>query len=435
MNNKKNALPLLMMFLLFFVIAFATNLNGPFGKILKEQFEFSNMQSQLGTMIFFLSYLFMGIPSSWLIRAQGYKKAAIIALIIAAVATLGIYMVGIIALKDPVSNKNLAIYLYLACNFILGAAMCILNNVVNPMLTVLGSKKGANQRLNFGGALNSFGGTLAPAIAGLLIGSAASGQISISAVNPLLFLALSIFILVSIGLFFVEIPEPIIAKKIKGEKDQHSALSFRHLKFGIIAIFFYVGLEVSIPNIAFLYMTDPVSSSGLAIQNGVAGVIVGTYWLLMLIGRLIGGALGKIFSSRQMIITVSSVAIFLITVAILIPENILVKMPAINGSFGVEFYLVPFSILLLTLTGLCTSVMWPGIFNLAVDGLGKYTNQGSGLFMTMAFGGGIIPLLQGRIADIIGFQQSYIVPLAAAIIIFLFGFWGYKNINLNIPIE
>ncbi len=110
MNNKKNVLPLIMMFLLFFVIAFATNLNGPFGKILKEQFKFSNMQSQLGTMIFFLSYLFMGIPSSGLIRLQGYKKAAIIALIIAAVATFGIYMVGVIALKNPVQNINLAIY-------------------------------------------------------------------------------------------------------------------------------------------------------------------------------------------------------------------------------------------------------------------------------------------------------------------------------------
>ena len=435
MNNKKNALPLIMMFLLFFVIAFATNLNGPFGKILKEQFEFSNMQSQLGTMIFFLSYLFMGIPSSWLIREQGYKKAAIIALIIAAVATFGIYLVGVIALKNIYANKNLAIYLYLACNFILGASMCILNNVVNPMLTVLGSKKGANQRLNFGGALNSLGGTLAPAIAGLLIGSAASSQISISAVNPLLFLALGIFILVSIGLFFIEIPEPIIARKNSNDKNQHSALSFHHLKFGIIAIFFYVGLEVSIPNIAFLYMTDPISNSGLAIQNSVAGVIVGTYWFLMLIGRLVGGALGKVYTSRQMIITVSSVAIFFLTAAIIIPENILVKMPAINSSFGVDFFLVPISILLLTLTGLCTSVMWPGIFNLAVDGLGKYTNQGSGLFMTMAFGGGIIPLIQGRIADLVGFQHSYIVPLLASVFIFIFGFWGYKNINLKIPVD
>jgi len=431
MTRKKNyALPVLMMFLLFFIIAFATNLNGPFGKILKEQFAFSNMQSQLGTMIFFLSYLFMGIPSSWLIRARGYKNAAIIALMTAAIGTFGIFMVGKMALADPVGNKDLAIYTYLLCNFILGAAMCILNNVVNPMLTVLGSKEGANQRLNFGGALNSMGGTLAPMIGGLLIGSAAAGQVSIAAANPLLFLALGIFVVVGVGLFFVNIPEPVIAKKIKGNKDQYSAMSFRHLKFGIITIFFYVGLEIAIPNISFLYMTD-----GLSIPSGVAGVIVGTYWLFMLIGRLIGGALGKIFSSRQMIITVSIAASILIIGAILLPETILVKMPAIDSKFGIEFFEVPIGIMLLTFVGLCTSVMWPGIYNMAVDGLGKYTNQGSGLFMTMVFGGGLIPLLHGQVVDMVGFQLSYFVPLICTIIIFLFAFWGSKNVNKEIPVE
>jgi MFS transporter, FHS family, L-fucose permease len=435
MNQKKNyALPVMMMFLLFFIIAFATNLNGPFGKILKEQFEFSNMQSQLGTLIFFLSYLVMGIPSSWLIRAKGYKSSAIIALITAAIATFGIFIVGKIALADPINNKDIAIYMYLFFNFILGAAMCILNNVVNPMLTVLGSKEGANQRLNFGGAINSIGGTLAPAIGGILIGSAISGQVSISAANPLLFLALGIFLVVGIVLLFVKIPEPPIIRK-KDEKSEFSALSFRHLRFGIIAIFFYVGMEVAIPNISFLYMTDSSSNSGLGMDSGAAGVIVGTYWLLMLVGRLIGGAFGKIFSSRQMVLTVSTTACLFIAGAIFLPETIIVKMPAVNSSFGLDFYNVPIGIMLLTLCGLCTSVMWPGIFNMAVDGLGKYTNQGSGLFMTMVFGGGVIPLVTGQLADMSTFRMSYIIPLFAAFIILMFALWGYKNVNKNIPVE
>jgi MFS transporter, FHS family, L-fucose permease len=435
MNQKKTyVVPVIMMFLLFFIIAFATNLNGPFGKILKEQFEFTNMQSQLGTLIFFLSYLAMGIPSSWIIRAKGYKNAAIIALVTAAVATLGIYSVGRIALADPVNNKDMAIYLYLMFNFILGAAMCILNNVVNPMLTVLGPKEGANQRLNFGGAINSIGATLAPAIGGILIGSAAAGQVSISAANPLLFLATGIFVVVGIVLSLVNIPEPPIVRK-KDEKSKYNALSFRHLKFGIIAIFFYVGMEVAIPNISFLYMTDPVSDTGLGMDSGTAGVIVGTYWLLMLVGRLIGGALGRVFSSKQMVTAVAGLAAILILGAIILPQSIIVKMPAVDSHFSVNFYNVPIGIMLLTLCGLCTSVMWPGIFNMAVDGLGKFTNQGSGLFMTMVFGGGVLPILHGQLADMTGFRLSYFVPLFAALLILSYALWGSKNVNTDIPVE
>jgi FHS family L-fucose permease-like MFS transporter len=312
--------------------------------------------------------------------------------------------------------------------------MCILNNVVNPMLNVLGTKKGANQRLNFGGALNSLGGTLAPAIGGLVIGAAAANEISISAANPLLFIALGIFISVGVGLFFVNIPEPNIVNNKKDINEKYSALSFVHLRFGIIALFFYVGMEVTIPNIAFLYMTDPISKTGLAIDSNIAGVLVGTYWLLMLFGRLIGGMLGKIFSSRQMLITVSSITSFLLILAILIPETIMIKAPTLTSSLRIEFFQVPLSIMLLVLIGLFTSVMWPCIFNLAVDGLGKYTNQGSGLFMTMAVGGGVIPLLHGQIADMIGFHNSYFVPFVAAVIILFFGLKGSKNVNTNIPV-
>ena len=160
-------------------------------------------------------------------------------------------------------------------------------------------------------------------------------------------------------------------------------------------VFLYVGIEVGIPNVANLYMT---SADGLGMATGVAGTIVGAYWFLMLCGRLIGGAIGAKVSSRTMMTVVSSVAILFILAGMFLPSSMTMSLLGAN---------VPVAMLFFVLCGLCTSVMWGAIFNLAVEGLGKYTSIASGLFMVMVCGGGIVPLVQGAVADFAGYINSY----------------------------
>ncbi len=419
-SEKKNyALPIAMMFLLFFIISFVTGLQNPMADILKGQFNLSNAQSQLANLAVFLAYFFMGVPAGKMLENIGYKKSALAALVIGFTGVLILFLAG----------KAESFPLYLFGAFISGFSMCILNAVVNPMLSVLGSSEGANQRLNFGGALNSLGGTLAPLLGGLVVGNIAKPVISDA--NPLLFLAMGIFALVFVVLYMVDIPEPKYVKS-SSDSSKYGPLSFRHFKLGMIAIFFYVGVEVSISNTTLNYLT-----TGLSFDKGIAGSIVGTYWLLMLVGRLTGGVLGKKFSSKQMLTAVSSMAILFITASIFVDPSTQAVMPAFSSkSFSFVMEKVPLSILLIILTGFFLSVMWPCIFNLATQGLGKYTAKGSGYFMTMVVGGGVLPIVQAAVVDKThSFPTSYWVVVIGLSCILYYALIGSKNVNTDIPVE
>jgi FHS family L-fucose permease-like MFS transporter len=192
------------------------------------------------------------------------------------------------------------------------------------------------------------------------------------------------------------------------------ALSHKNLVFGVIAIFLYVGIEVGIPNMANLYMTSP---DGLGMAAGVAGTLVGAYWFLMLCGRLVGGAVGGKVSSRAMMTFVSSLAIVFVLLGMFLPETL--TMSLLDAQ-------VPVGMVCFVLCGLCTSIMWGAIFNLAVEGLGKYTSIASGLFMVMVCGGGLLPLLQGYVADLAGYIPSYWVIIAALAYTLWFALSGSK---------
>lgn len=418
-QNKQNyALPITMMFALFFMIAFVTGLQNPLGQITKSQFNLTDAEAQLPSAAVFLAYLFMGIPAGKMLEKIGYKKSALASLVIGFIGVLISFLAG----------KADSFYIYVFGAFISGFSMCILNAVVNPMLSVLGSEEGANSRLNFGGALNSLGGTLAPLLGGMILGSAVGKTISDA--NPLLYLAMGIFAIVFLVLSMVQIPEPHITVA-STEKNTHSPLSFRHFVLGMVAIFFYVGVEVTLANNTMAYLT-----SGLKYDGGIAGSIVGTYWLLMLVGRLSGGFLAKKFTSKQMLTAVASGALLLVILSILTPSGTKLGMPAFTTD-GFKFVQVPINILFIILCGLCLSVMWPGIFNLATNGLGKYTAQGSGFFMTMVVGGGIIPWIQSQIIDMTGknYPISYWVPVIGLGFILFYALVGSKNVNTDIKVD
>ncbi len=416
MKKNSNVLAIGIMFFLFAMISFVTGLQNPMGVIVKAQFGATNFMSQLGNFANFFAYLFMGLPAGLILKKYGYKVTSLIAV------TVGFVGVGIQFLSGLAGSFGV----YLTGAFVSGFSMCMLNTVVNPMLNTLGGggNKG-NQLIQFGGSLNSLSATIVPILAGYLIGDAASATISDA--NPALFIAMGIFAAAFIIIFFSAIPEPELeAKKNSNEAEEGTvasikgAMSHRNLVFGVIAIFLYTGIEVGIPNISNLYMTSPE----IGISTAVAGTVVGMYWLFMLCGRLIGGAIGAKVSSRTMMITVSSVAIALLVIGMAVPDTF-VKFPAVNTNLSFSLVEIPLGVLFFVLCGFCTSVMWGSIFNLAVEGLGKYTSIASGLFMTMVVGGGILPLIQGAVADV-SYVASFWVPVVALVYILWFALFGSK---------
>ncbi|MCI2082394.1 MAG: MFS transporter [Bacteroidales bacterium] len=443
-TKKQNyTLPIIMMFALFFMIAFVTGLQNPLGVIVKDLVNKhyananANFLSQLGNLMNFLAYACMGIPAGIMLKKIGYKKTALWAIAIGLFGVIVTFLSGI----GEFSTGIFIIYLLGA--FISGFSMCMLNTVVNPMLNTLGGGGNrGNQLIQGGGVFNSLAATIVPVLGGYLMGANSK---SIKDSNAALFLAMGIFALAFIVLALVKIPEPHLKENreaaVSKEKDPHSAWSFRHFVFGIITIFIYVGMEVGIPNIMNLYMNNDSAIQSIILSNqpgvlvsAVAGSIVGVYWLLMLVGRLIGTATGKKVSSKTMLSTVSSIAILLVIAAIFWPKDAVVKMPAFsNMSFSMAT--VPVSFLLLVLCGLCTSVMWGSIFNLAVEGLGKYTEAASGIFMVMVCGGGILPAIQGLIADKAGYMSSYWLIVAGFVCILLYALVFSKNVNPDIKTE
>ncbi len=212
-------------------------------------------------------------------------------------------------------------------------------------------------------------------------------------------------------------------------------MKYRHFVLGIIAIFIYVGVEVGIPGTLNFYLSDPNGGAGLDPSNAVtiAGFVAGTYWVLMLCGRFISSFFCGIVSSKTQLIAVSVVAILFVIIAMFSSPETKSSMPAFTGS-GFQMVQVPLSALMLVLCGLCTSVMWGSIFNLAVEGLGNATSMASGIFMTMVVGGGILPLLQNFIADKAGYMPSYWVVIIGFVYILFYALWGSKNVQKDISV-
>ncbi|MFI3279373.1 MAG: MFS transporter [Rikenellaceae bacterium] len=440
-QTKQNyTLPIVMMFVLFAMISFVTGLSNPMGVIIKNQPGIQNWMSQLGNFANFFAYLFMGLPAGLILRRKGYKFTALTAIGVGIIG-VGVQLIAANMNYTPGVSSFTPIFLvYLGGAFISGFSMCLLNTVVNPMLNTLGGEgKSGNQLLQFGGSLNSFCATIVPILGGYLIGDIAKAQLS-NAI-PALLIALSIFVTVMVVLSFVSIPEPHLesAEEAAKPKDKYSAMSFRHFMLGTVAIFLYVGIEVGIPNFINLFLTgakDAVGAVGIGMDTAAAGSVVGTYWFLMLIGRLMGGFLGGKFSAKAQLTFVSLLSVILVTLGIFIPTSVSVVMPVFQSSISFGLVEVPLSVFLFVLCGFCTSIMWGGIFNLAVEGIGKYTAMGSGIFMVMVVGGGVLPLIQGAVADITAnYMASYWVIVAASAFLLWYALVGCKNVNTDIPVE
>lgn len=439
METKKqngSIIAIITMMFLYAMIAFVTNLAAPIGVVMKNDPEVggSNFLAMLGNFMNFLAYLFMGIPAGKMLTRIGYKKTALAGIGLGFVGVLVQFISGIEALEGYSDNV-----IYLLGAFIAGLSVCLLNTVVNPMLNLLGGGgKRGNQLNMIGGTFNSLAGTLTPMFVGMLIGEVTKDTDFVD-VNMVLYIAMAVFAAAFIVLSFVPINDPQVAKVTSDTKFEHSPWNFRHFVLGAIAIFIYVGIEVGIPGTLNFYLSDTSARGAGLLANAaiIGGMVAGTYWLLMLLGRIVGGSIAGKVSSRVMMITVSAVGILLILGAMFIDKSHTTSMPVFDSnamSFVMET--VPVSALLLVLCGLCTSVMWSCIFNLATEGLGKYTAAASGIFMMMVVGGGVLPLIQNAIADsTLGYMFSYIVPLVGLAYICFYALVGCKNVNKDIPVE
>ena len=415
-SKSLTLITIIAMMFLYAMISLVTNLAAPVGKIWGESFTDpaqAERMGMLGNLFNFIAYLIMGIPAGNILAKFGYKKTALSAI------ALGFIGMGVQWISGAVDSFG--IYLFGA--LLGGFCVCMLNTVVNPMLNLLGGGGNRGNQLNMiGGTLNSLTASLTPMLVGAIIGESLAGK-EIDDVNIVLYIAMAIFAVIFLIIWVTPLAEPAGAgQEVTYER---SPWAFRHLRLGVIGIFIYVGIEIGVPAMLISYLKPIVGFSA-------AGYVAGLYWLLMLVGRTIGSFIGGKVSSRAMVMCVASAAIVLMVLAMALGDSVTVNMPT---SWAFDMAQMPIAALLIMLVGLCTSVMWTSIFNMATEGLGKYTAKASGIFMMMVVGGGVLPYLQSVIAGHTGnCLISYIVPVLGAAYILYYAVWGSKNVNKDIPV-
>ena len=423
-KSNSNIIAIITMCFIFAMISFVTNMGAPFGNIWGFKYDFA---ASWGNLMNFTAYLFMGIPSGLLLKKIGYKKTALAALIVGIIGLALQYCSSIYGddiYVNTIGETQIALnlYIYLLGALVCGFCVCMLNTVVNPMLNMLGGggNKG-NQLIQIGGTLNSLTATLTPLLAGVLVGTVTENT-SMSDVSPLLFIGMAVFAISFCIIYFVTIPEPNFGDSGSLMDSIKGALRFRHLVLGVIAIFFYVGIEIGIP----MHLNFYVTNMGFEGSAAIGGTLAASYWFMMLIGRFSSTFISGKVSTRTQMTVVSTVALCLLLAAIFLPESTTVAFKGHD---------VPVKVFFLAACGLCTSVMWGGIFNLAVEGLGKYTEAASGVFMMMVVGGGLMPWLQDVIAKASDTITSYWLVVGMVAYILFFSLIGSKNVNKDIKVD
>jgi len=390
-ENYKGAFAL--MTSLFFIWGAIVSLNDILIPHFKSLFEMNYAETMLIQFCFFGAYFIMAIPASKLIARTGYKKGI----------SAGLVTIGMGALIFLPASWLLSYPLFLFGLFTMATGSVILQVVANPYILVLGPSKTASSRLNLAQGINSLATTLAPLAGGFLIlGHYDTPQEAAAAVeNPYIGLAIFTFI-VAIVFYFLKLPQILDTNKgeIKG-----SALQFRQLRLGVIALTLYVGAEVAIGSFIVNFLGEPYIA-GLAEKQ--AATYIPLYWGGLMIGRFLGSAILQKLSAQKVLVFAALASILLVIVTI-----------TTTGSISMWAMLS---------VGLFNSIMWSNIFALSIDGLGEYTNKASGILVMAPVGGAILPLLQGILADIpaIGIHLSYILPLLSYGFILFYALDGYK---------
>lgn len=405
-NESNNTRPLIIITILFFMWGLLTSLNDVLIPHLKSIYTLSYVQAMLVQFCFFGAYFIVSIPAGALIKRIGYQSGAVTGLIIAASGC---------ALFYPAAQSGYALFLF--AFFVLAAGITILQVAANPYVTVLGNPQTASSRLTLTQAFNSLGTTIGPLFGGVLILSAGAvlsandfnmmsvaeqtayrAKEAASVQGPYLALA-GALLLLAIIFSLVRLPKISHTEEHATTSNQkHSIFKHRNLLLGAIAIFLYVGAEVSIGSFLINFLGER-NIAGLA--PATAAGFVSYYWGLAMIGRFIGFAVMRYASPGKTLAFNATCSMALILTAILGDGHM--AMWAILG------------------VGLFNSIMFPTIFSMALHKLGSFTGQGSGILCMAIVGGAIVPFIQGFFADQIGIQLSFYVPLLCYGFILFFG--------------
>jgi FHS family L-fucose permease-like MFS transporter len=396
-------LPMTLMVSLYFAIGFITTLNDVLVPHFKDLFHLSNSRALLVQFFFFGAYFVLSVPSGWIVGKIGYKPGIVLSLCVIGSGLL-IFLPASILIAYP---------LFLLALFVVGCGLALLQVAINPYVGALGAPEKAASRISLCGFLNSLAGTLAPKVGAAFIfiaAGATAAELSHSVRTPYMILAGLAFLMALVTQF---IPLPVLIEKtVAGSTDGGSAWQFRHLRFGAVAIFCYVGSEVAIGSLMISYLGQPSMGS---MSHAEAARYVSFYWGGAMIARFLGFVVMQWISAPKALAFVSILATLFIGTAIL--------------AHG------PVALWALVSCGLFNSIMWPSIFPMSIKGLGRFTSQGSGILVSMVVGGAVIPEVQGLLADRFGYQPSFVIIFVCYAYILFFALIGHKNVQPTFPTE
>jgi FHS family L-fucose permease-like MFS transporter len=399
-DNTNYTFALMSLTSLFFMWGFITCLNDILIPHLKGVFDLSYSQAMLVQFCFFGAYFIVSLPAGVLVKRLGYQKGIVVGLVIAAIGCLCFY---------PAASLH-SYPVFLMALFILASGITLLQVSANPFVSMLGNPKTASSRLTMTQAFNSLGTTVAPPFGALLIlneaAHALTPQASAESVQmPYILLAATLLVLAAVFAWIklpniseVEDKETNIAEKGDGSAWQHS-----HLVLGAIGIFVYVGAEVSIGSFLVSFLANPTIAG---LDASEAAHYITFYFGGAMVGRFIGALVMQKIAAGKALCFNATVAVLLLLVTVFA-----------SGTLAMVAIL---------LVGLCNSIMFPTIFSLAIQALGKHTSQGSGILCLAIVGGAIVPLIQGMLADNIGVQLSYLLPIVCYAFIAYYGISGSK---------
>lgn len=428
-NSSYTIGPFLVLTFIYFIVGFLTTVNGQFQGPLKVAFlsNANTLRNTLTTLIsfsFFLGYLLnSSIGGRW-INHIGYKRTLLRALGVMACGlltyALSSWIVehhGQVCLQIMTDRVPYGYFVFLLGSYLMGTSAALLQVVINPYVSAYELPHTSSvQRMNFVGSLNSFGTTIAPffvtgvVFSGVSIDSVKAGQLLI----PFIIIALCILVTAFLS-SRLNLPDLQGTKATDGERCTRSIWSFRHLTLGVIAIFFYVGAEVSVGvNINLHAMELLAQGNGLTVFGkthlviggfdlGIPALLATLYWGGLMVGRIVFSFFTNV-SERWLLATTTIIATLLLLIG-MITDNLWVIVSV----------------------GLCHSVMWGCIFTLAIKGLKHYTTRASGVFMMGVFGGAVFPLLQGALADAWGgWQWTWLLATICELVMLAYALVGYK---------
>lgn len=411
-ETKKGLNPIIIIGALFFVFGFITWLNSVLIPYLKIACELNNFESLLVAFSFYISYLVMSIPSGNVLKRIGFKKGMSLGLLIIAI--------GALVFIPAALTRTYGVFLFGL--FIQGSGLALLQTASNPYITILGPKESAAKRISIMGICNKVAGAIAPIVLGAVTLNNADGikagilkmtdvqkALELDALASRVILPYAIIVtvltLLAIWVYYSSLPEvdtdhedEVVAK---ANHTKTSVFQFPHLLLGVFTLFLYVGVEVMAGDTIISYG----SSQGISLET--AKFFTTCTLISMIVGYVIGIiCIPKYFSQEKALISCSVLGVIFTVLAVLT-----------NGYISVMF---------IALLGLANSLMWPAIFPLAIEGLGRFTKAGSSLLIMAISGGAIIPLLYGHIADLTSMHQAYWIMVPCYLFILYYAAWGHK---------